>query len=85
MNTLGIIYRCSGPNCGRLRQPGDNSWWLLWTTLDDRTPVLCVSPWDEELAIREGALFACGENCAQRLQSQFLTNVTAARGKGAGA
>lgn len=80
--TMNLV-RCSGPHCGTLRQPGDHGWWLLWTSMEGSTPILCVAPWDESIAEREGALFACGENCAQRLQSQFLSNVSANRGRAA--
>ena len=42
---------------------------------DYEVPVLFLAPWDEELALREGALYVCGEGCAQKLQSQFMGNV----------
>lgn len=38
-------------------------------------PMLHLAPWDEELAVREGALHVCGDGCAQKLQSQFMGNV----------
>lgn len=37
--------------------------------------MLYLAPWDEELAVREGALHVCGDGCAQKLQSQFMGNV----------
>jgi hypothetical protein len=69
------FYRCAGPNCGTLKGTTDR-WWLMWTSFGDfNRPVLYLSPWDEELAHREGSLHVCGELCAQRLQSQFMGNV----------
>ena len=68
-------YRCAGPNCGLLKGSSDH-WWLMWTSFDERNvPVLHTAPWDEELALREGALPVCGEGCAQKLQSHFMGNV----------
>jgi hypothetical protein len=43
--------------------------------MEDGLPVLHVAPWNEQLAIKEGALHVCGEGCAQKLQSQFMENV----------
>jgi len=69
------IYRCAGPNCGALKQSSER-WWLLWTSFGEfNCPVLYLCPWDEDIAAREGTLFVCGENCAQRLQSQFMGNI----------
>lgn len=76
---LGLIYRCSGPNCGILKTADQEGWWLLWTSMDGNIPVLSVAPWNDEIARREGCLFACGENCAQKLQSTFMSNITANR------
>ena len=68
-------YRCAGPNCGVLKGSSDR-WWLMWTSFDEHNiPVLHTAPWDEELALREGALHVCGEGCAQKLQSTFMGNV----------
>ena len=48
----------------------------MWTSFGDYgVPVLHMAPWDEDLAIQEGALHVCGENCAQKLQSQYMGNV----------
>jgi len=69
------FYRCAGPNCGTLKRSNDR-WWLMWTSFADLSiPVLYLSPWDEEIAQREGTLHVCGELCAQKLQSQFMGNV----------
>jgi hypothetical protein len=76
---LGLIYRCSGPNCGILKTPDQDGWWLLWTSMEQGTPVLSVAPWEDALVNHEGCLYACGENCAQKLQSTFMSNVTASR------
>jgi hypothetical protein len=76
-NTLAPnpVYRCAGPNCGMVKRSSDR-WWLLWTSFAEfNRPVLYLCPWDEEIAQREGALHACGELCAQRLQSQFMGNL----------
>jgi len=69
------FFRCAGPNCGVLKGVSDR-WWVMWTSIDERKiPVVHLAPWDEELAVREGALPVCGERCAQKLQSQFMGNV----------
>ncbi len=74
---IGLIYRCSGPNCGKLRHGGEDGWWLLWTSVENGVPVLSVSPWDDDNSHIPGKLFACGENCAHKLQSVFMANITA--------
>ncbi|HTR66225.1 MAG TPA: hypothetical protein VMH85_10660 [Terriglobales bacterium] len=69
------FYRCAGPNCGQVKNSSDR-WWLMWTSFGDyAVAVLHLSPWDDEMAQREGTLQVCGELCAQRLQSQFMGNV----------
>jgi hypothetical protein len=69
------FYRCAGPNCGVLKG-GSERWWIMWSSIADyEMPVLHLAPWDEKLAVQEGALHVCGEGCAQKLQSQFLGNV----------
>ncbi|HEY7098359.1 MAG TPA: hypothetical protein VH437_16665 [Terriglobales bacterium] len=69
------FYRCAGPNCGVLKGMSDR-WWLMWTSFGELDrPVLYLCPWDEEVAQKEGTLHVCGENCAHRLQSQFMGNV----------
>jgi hypothetical protein len=74
MPTL-TFYRCAGPNCGMLKRATDH-WWLMWTSFGEfGVPVLYLSPWDDEIAQKEGTLHVCGELCAQKLQSQFLGNV----------
>ena len=76
MPSANSLYRCAGPNCGLLKNPGDR-WWLMWTSLEEYDhPILCLCRWDEHIALREGALPVCGEQCAQRLQSQFMGNIT---------
>ncbi len=40
-----------------------------------------LAPWDEKLAVQEGAMHVCGEGCAQKLQSQFMGNVSVSRGR----
>jgi len=73
--TPNPFYRCAGPNCGVLKGISDR-WWVMWTSfVDHEIPVVHLAPWDEELAVREGALHVCGEGCAQKLQSQFMGNV----------
>ncbi len=69
------FYRCAGPNCGALKGV-TNRWWVMWTSFGDYgVPVLHVAPWNEDLAVAEGALHVCGEGCAQKLQSNFMGNV----------
>jgi hypothetical protein len=68
-------YRCSGPNCGQIKNAQDR-WWMMWTSFAEyNRPVLYLCAWDEEIAQRESTLHVCGELCAQRLQSQFMGNV----------
>ena len=74
---MGLIYRCSGPNCGKLKQSNEEGWWLLWTSMEQGIPVLSVSPWTDEDSRTAGRLFACGENCAHKLQSTFMSNIVA--------
>ncbi|MGH9513354.1 MAG: hypothetical protein ACRD2U_14575 [Terriglobales bacterium] len=70
-----FFYRCAGPNCGALKQTSER-WWLIWTSFGEfNRPVMYLCPWDEDIALREGTLYVCGELCAQRLQSQFMGNV----------
>jgi hypothetical protein len=78
-----LYYRCSGPNCGVLKGASDR-WWIMWTSIDDGLAILHVARWNEELAIREGALHVCGEGCAQKLQSQFMENVRPRKAAGNG-
>jgi hypothetical protein len=69
------FYRCAGPNCGVLKGISDR-WWIMWSSFDDYdVPVMHLAPWDEKLAVQEGAMHVCGEGCAQKLQSQFMGNV----------
>ena len=73
------LYRCAGPNCGRVKTASDRGW-LMWTSIEQfKAPVLYLAPWNEELALREGSMYVCGESCAQKLQSQFMGNVLASR------
>lgn len=75
------FIRCAGPNCGVMKGLSDR-WWIMWSSLDDYgVPVMHLAPWDEKLAILEGALHVCGEGCAQKLQSQFMGNVLANRSR----
>lgn len=78
------FYRCAGPNCGVLKGISDR-WWIMWTSLGDRKiPQMHLAPWDEKLAVQEGALHVCGEGCAQKLQSQFMGNILANRSRRSG-
>jgi hypothetical protein len=55
-------------------------WWIMWSSIEQgKLPVMHLAPWDEKLAVSEGALHVCGEGCAQKLQSQFMGNVLANR------
>jgi hypothetical protein len=73
------FYRCAGPNYGVLKGVSDR-WWIMWTSMGDRkVPAMHLAPWDESLAVQEGALAVCGEGCAQKLQSQFMGNIMANR------
>ena len=69
------FYRCAGPNCGVLKGASDR-WWVMWSSYGDyEVPVMHLAPWDEKLAVQEGAMHVCGEGCAHKLQSQFMGNV----------
>lgn len=74
------FYRCAGPNCGVLKGLSDR-WWVMWSSYDDHEPVMHLAPWDEKLALKEGAMHVCGEGCAQKLQSQFMGNVLQSRAR----
>jgi len=70
-----LSYRCAGPNCGVLTGSSDR-WWVMWSSFGDyELPVMHLAPWNEKLAVQEGAMHVCGEGCAQKLQSQFMGNV----------
>jgi hypothetical protein len=69
-----LIYRCAGPNCG-VPKGNSDKWWLMWASQVDGTTVLSLCSWDDQIAQREATLFVCGENCAQKLQSQFMANI----------
>ena len=74
-----MMYRCAGPNCGILKSES-NRWWLMWTSYGEwGAPTLFLAPWSDDLAHREGTMPVCGERCAQKLQSQFMDNLIAAR------
>ena len=73
------FHRCAGPGCGVQKGVSDR-WWIMWSSFDDfDVPVMHLAPWDERLAVREGALHVCGEGCAQKLQSQFMGNIIETR------
>lgn len=76
MPPVNPFYRCAGPNCGLIKNASDR-WWLMWTSFEGghNPPLLHLCAWDEEVAVRQGALPVCGEQCAQRLQSQFMGNI----------
>jgi hypothetical protein len=79
--TTSPFYRCAGPNCGVLKGESDR-WWVMWSSINDYgLPVMHLAPWDESLALREGAMHVCGEGCAQKLQSQFMGNVLESRAR----
>ncbi|MFB3815017.1 MAG: hypothetical protein ACE14L_12990 [Terriglobales bacterium] len=70
-----LIYRCAGPNCGQVKGASDR-WWLMWNArAPNGQPTLTLCEWDEELAQQYAALHVCGEGCAQKLQSVFMSNV----------
>jgi len=69
-----LVFRCAGPNCGQLKGEA-NHWWLMWSSKEGNAAVLSICAWDEQLALREGALCVCGEQCAQKLQSLFMANI----------
>ena len=78
------FYLCAGPNCGVLKGRSDR-WWIMWSSFGDYdVPLMHLAPWDEKLAVQEGALHVCGEGCAQKLQSQFMGNLLASRSQRTG-
>jgi hypothetical protein len=69
------FYRCAGPNCG-VQKGASDRWWVMWSSISDHeAPLMHLAPWDENLAMQEGAMHVCGELCAQKLQSQFMGHV----------
>ena len=75
------FFRCAGPNCGVLKGASDR-WWVMWCSFGEyEVPVMHLAPWDEKLAVQEGAMHVCGEGCAHKLQSQFMGNVMENRGR----
>jgi len=55
---------------------------VMWSSFGDyEIPVMHLAPWDEKLAVEQGAMHVCGEGCAQKLQSQFMDNVLANRSR----
>jgi len=79
--TPSSFYRCAGPACGVLKGISDR-WWIMWTSFNDyEVAAMHLAPWDEKLAVQEGALHVCGEGCAQKLQSQFMGNVLESRAR----
>lgn len=73
--TPSVYSRCAGPNCGVLKGASDR-WWVMWSSFGDSDiPVMHLAPWDDKLAVLEGAVPVCGEGCAQKLQSQFMGNI----------
>ena len=74
-----FLHRCAGPNCGALKG-SSNHWSMMWTAHPAAAaPVLSLAPWDEEIAVRESAIPVCGEQCAHKLQSQFMDNLLSTR------
>ncbi len=70
------VYRCAGPNCGSLKDPADDDWWLMWTTItEDGDTVLSLRAWNKTVADTEGPLYLCGVGCAGKLMSQFMSNL----------
>jgi hypothetical protein len=79
------FLRCAGPNCG-VQKGSSDRWWVMWSSLGEHNlPELHLAPWDERLAVREGAIHVCGEGCAQKLQSQFMGNILQHRSRATGA
>jgi hypothetical protein len=77
-----FVFRCAGPNCGRLKGASDH-WWLMWPSKIGDVAVLSICAWDDDFARREGALSVCGEQCAQKLPSMFMANILDHHSKGA--
>ena len=70
-----FLQRCAGPKCGVLKG-NTNHWWMMWTAYPSgNAPVLSLAPWGEGIAVRESAIPVCGEQCAHKLQSQFMDNL----------
>jgi hypothetical protein len=70
------VYRCAGPNCGALKDPRDDDWWVMWTTITpEGETVLSLRAWNKQFADTEGPLCLCGDGCAGKLMSQFMSNL----------
>ena len=76
-----LVFRCAGPHCGQLKSDA-NHWWLMWPGMEGDKAVLSLCAWDDEVALREGAIHVCGEQCAQRLQSIFMANILEHQSRG---
>jgi hypothetical protein len=48
----------------------------MWSSVGEYDiPQMHLAPWDVRLAVQEGTIHVCGEDCAQKLQSQFMGNI----------
>jgi hypothetical protein len=70
------VYRCAGPNCGSIKDPADDDWWLMSITVSDEgDTILSLRAWNKTIADTEGPLYLCGEGCAGKMMSQFMSNL----------
>lgn len=69
------VVTCAGPNCGAVR--GDvNRWWAVWresSGLKDGPIIWMCSPF--EFPLDDEVLPVCGEACAHKLLSQYMSEV----------
>jgi hypothetical protein len=63
-------YTCS--ECKKIRASDANRWWLVFTVPSINGFSLVVRPWDRQGA-READEHACGEACATKMFSRFLS------------
>ena len=62
------IFKCDGPNCSAVR--GEANHWLISYKA---TKAFIVQPWDSADAMVEDAVHLCGDTCALKFLSEWLS------------
>lgn len=62
-------YKCDGPGCDRVKGVA-NHWWLGIKA----QYTLLIKPWTDPAAGAHGVLHLCGESCAQKTLSEFMSD-----------
>ena len=68
--------RCSEPTCKRVKQT-TNNWFIarIFPESGERASELILDAWDETIAGQDNSLPLCGEGCATRMVSKFMSDV----------